>query len=51
MMVDSIFAQCDDNNVKFIALQILDEAIKVSEQKKERIKQRASFYIAHIKEI
>ena len=30
MYVDTIFQLCSDNNVKFIALQILDEAIKVS---------------------
>ena len=30
LCVDTIFQLCPDNNVKFFALQILDDAIKVS---------------------
>ena len=30
MTVDSIFQLCQDNNTKFFALQILDDAINVS---------------------
>ena len=30
MTVDAIITRCNDNNTKFFALQILDEAIKVS---------------------